>query len=94
MVLTGKSLRFRVEDDGPGIPEAQREEAMRAFSRLDEARNQDSGGGVGLGLSIAEDVARAHGGVLRLDASAALGGLQADIVLPVDGKGIRSDHQS
>ena len=87
VALTQKSLRFRVEDDGPGIPAALREEAMRAFSRLDEARNQDAGGGVGLGLSIAEDIARAHGGVLRLDQSDRLGGLQADIVLPVNVRG-------
>ncbi|NRB04989.1 MAG: HAMP domain-containing protein [Rhodobacteraceae bacterium] len=79
--LTGRSLRFRVEDDGPGIPADQREEATRVFTRLDAARNQDQGSGVGLGLSIAVDVARAHGGVLRLDESARLGGLCADIVI-------------
>ncbi|WP_137700283.1 ATP-binding protein [Marimonas lutisalis] len=79
--LTDKSLRIRVEDDGPGIPTDQREEAMRPFTRLDEARNQNSGSGVGLGLSIAVDVARAHGGVLRLGQSDTLGGLRADIVI-------------
>ncbi len=72
---------FTVEDDGPGIPEPQREEAMRAFTRLDHARNQDAGGGVGLGLSIARDVARQHGGTLRLGSSERLGGLRADLVL-------------
>ncbi|MEZ5714888.1 MAG: ATP-binding protein [Paracoccaceae bacterium] len=79
--LTDKSLRIRVEDDGPGIPPERREEAMRPFTRLDEARNQNKGSGVGLGLSIAVDVARAHGGVLRLGESEALGGLRADIVI-------------
>jgi two-component system osmolarity sensor histidine kinase EnvZ len=80
VVLTDKSLRLRVEDDGPGIPEAQRAEALRPFTRLDAARNQDVAG-VGLGLAIATDIARAHGGVLRLGVSERLGGLQADIVI-------------
>ncbi|WP_261368225.1 ATP-binding protein [Pseudosulfitobacter koreensis] len=81
VVLTEKSLRFRVEDDGPGIPEDRRADAQRPFTRLDPARNQDKGGGVGLGLAIATDIARAHGGVLRLGKSERLGGLQADIVI-------------
>ncbi len=81
VMLSEKSLRIRVEDDGPGIPEDQRTEAMRPFSRLDPARNQNKGGGVGLGLAIANDIARAHGGVLRLGSSPQLGGLQADIVM-------------
>ena len=74
--LTEKSLRIRVEDDGPGIPPERREEAMRPFARLDAARNQNAGSGVGLGLSIAVDVARAHGGVLRLGESRHHGGTQ------------------
>ncbi|MFD2741132.1 ATP-binding protein [Sulfitobacter aestuarii] len=81
VLLTDKTLRVRVEDDGPGIPEARRSEAMRPFSRLDPARNQDRGGSVGLGLAIATDIARAHGGVLRLGESTRLGGLRADIVV-------------
>ncbi|MCO6381772.1 MAG: two-component sensor histidine kinase [Vannielia sp.] len=79
--LGERMVRFTVEDDGPGIPEARREEAMRAFTRLDAARNQDAGGGVGLGLAIALDVARSHGGTLRLGDSEALGGLKAELVL-------------
>ena len=81
VMLSDKSLRIRVEDDGPGIPADRRDEAMRPFARLDQARNQNAGSGVGLGLAIANDIARAHGGVLRLGASHRLGGLQADIVL-------------
>lgn len=81
VTLTDKSLRIRVEDDGPGIPANRREEAMRPFARLDTARNQNKGSGVGLGLAIATDIARAHGGVLRLGTSDRLGGLQADIVM-------------
>lgn len=78
-----RSVIIRVEDNGPGIPEDQREEALKPFNRLEPARNQDKGSGVGLGLSIAADAARAHGGVLRLEKSEALGGLQADIVIAI-----------
>ncbi|WP_436399409.1 ATP-binding protein [Roseobacter sp. S98] len=81
VMLSDKALRIRVEDDGPGIPADRREEATRPFTRLDPARNQDQGGGVGLGLAIATDIARAHGGVLRLGSSQRMGGLQADIVI-------------
>ena len=81
MAMTEKSLRFRVEDDGPGIAEDKRSEAVKPFARLDPARNQNQGSGVGLGLAIASDIARAHGGVLRLGHSDRLGGLQADIVI-------------
>lgn len=81
VVLTEKSLRIRVEDDGPGIPADRREEALRPFARLEPARNQNRGSGVGLGLAITTDIARTHGGVLRLGTSDRLGGLQADIVL-------------
>lgn len=72
--------RFRIEDDGPGIPPDRREEALRPFARLDRARNQNRGSGVGLGLAIAADIARSHGGRLELGSSP-LGGLRADLVL-------------
>ena len=81
MLLTDKSLRIRVEDDGPGIPKERREEAVKPFVRLDTARNQNLGSGVGLGLSIATDIARAHGGMLRLGESERLGGLRAELVI-------------
>lgn len=74
-------VRFTVEDDGPGIPEARRAEAMTPFGRLDAARDPNRGGGVGLGLSIASDIARSHGGELRLGQSERLGGLKAELVL-------------
>ncbi|RGP36863.1 ATP-binding protein [Pseudotabrizicola alkalilacus] len=76
-----RSLRFTVEDNGPGIPEAQREAAMAPFTRLGTARDPNRGGGVGLGLSIAADVARSHGGRLVLGRSEALGGLRAELIL-------------
>ena len=79
--VTDRSVRFTVEDDGPGIPAEQRDEATRPFVRLDPARNQNKGSGVGLGLSIVSDIARTHGGMLRLGDSERLGGLKADLVL-------------
>lgn len=69
----------RVEDNGPGIPEDKREDAIKPFARLDAARNQNKVSGVGLGLAITADVARAHGGKLTLDDSPTLGGLRAEI---------------
>ena len=81
VAVSDKFLRIRVEDDGPGIPEGDREEALKPFARLEPGRNQNKGTGVGLGLSIAADVARTHGGVLRLGDSERLGGLCADIVI-------------
>lgn len=77
-----RSVRFRIEDNGPGIPAEMRGEAVKPFSRLDPARNQNKGSGVGLGLAIVTDIARAHGGSLRLDQSPEMGGLMADLVLP------------
>ncbi|WP_298847982.1 ATP-binding protein [uncultured Ruegeria sp.] len=81
LFLNAKSMRIRVEDDGPGIPADQRTEAVKPFTRLDPARNQNLGSGVGLGLAIVADIARAHGGTLRLAKSERLGGLCADIII-------------
>ncbi len=78
----GEQIEITVDDDGPGIPAHLREEAFRPFRRLDEARNQDDGGGVGLGLSIARDLARAHGGDIVLSESP-MGGLRARLTLPL-----------
>lgn len=77
----GRSVEIFVDDDGPGIPPERREEAFRPFHRLDQGRNLKAGG-VGLGLAIARDIARAHGGDLTLDSSV-MGGLRAAIRLPV-----------
>jgi two-component system, OmpR family, osmolarity sensor histidine kinase EnvZ len=74
-------VEIAVEDNGPGIPDARREEAFRPFHRLDQGRNLQSGGS-GLGLAIARDIARAHGGDIVLGESA-MGGLKATVRLPV-----------
>ncbi len=78
---TERTLHIAVEDNGPGIPAARRAEALRPFTRLDPARNQNAGQGVGLGLAIAADIARSHGGELRLGDSERLGGLKAELLL-------------
>ena len=80
--LTRRVLEFTVEDDGPGIAEDVRESVLRPFTRLDEARNQNQASGVGLGLSIAQDITRSHGGSLHLDDSPRLGGLSVTVTLP------------
>ena len=77
--LDGGGVDIHVDDDGPGIPEALYEEAFKPFSRLDEARNQNVKG-VGLGLAIARDVARSHGGDVTLSKSL-MGGLRATMRL-------------
>lgn len=81
LTLGDRALVFVIEDDGPGIPDDQRDDAIRPFVRLDPSRNQDRGTGVGLGLAIVSDVARNHGGMLRLGKSEALGGLKAELVI-------------
>lgn len=82
VTLGPRSLRIGVEDDGPGIPDDAIETAMRPFTQLDSSRNRNSGQGAGLGLAIAADVARGHGGQLRLGRGSRLGGLRAEIVIP------------
>ncbi len=69
-----------IDDDGPGIPPAERDRVFRPFIRLDASRNPSTGG-IGLGLTIARDVARSHGGDVRLETSPH-GGLRARVHLP------------
>lgn len=74
----GQAIVVLVEDDGPGIPPLQREEALRSGGRLDTNKP-----GTGLGLAIAQDLLQAYGGLLDLDASPDLGGLRASCTIPV-----------
>lgn len=74
------AIDIMIDDDGPGISAEKREEMFRPFTRMDESRNQATGG-VGLGLTIARDIARFHGGDVTLEQSP-LGGLRARVWLP------------
>lgn len=82
MTVHKQRVDLTVEDDGPGIPEAQREDVFKPFFRGEPSRNVRTGG-TGLGLSIALDVARVHGGDISLGESADLGGLKAEVRLPL-----------
>ena len=75
------TVEITIDDDGPGIPPEKYEEVFRPFYRLDSSRNVDTGG-AGLGLTIARDVARAHGGDVAL-APSPLGGLRVIVRIPV-----------
>lgn len=76
-----KKLMIAIEDDGPGIPKDKREDVFKAFYRLENSRNKETGG-VGLGLSIAKDVITSHGGTIELDDSS-LGGLKVLVSIPL-----------
>jgi two-component system osmolarity sensor histidine kinase EnvZ len=73
-------IEILIDDDGPGIPPERRAEVFRPFIRLDSSRNQATGG-VGLGLAIARDGIRRHGGYVVLGDSP-LGGLRIRVYLP------------
>src|SRR5262249_51434211 len=85
ITITGHSdhryMTITVDDDGPGIPADRRDDVFKPFMRLDDARNQDEGN-TGLGLAIARDIARSHGGDITLGDSP-LGGLRATVRVPV-----------
>ena len=78
---TATMVEVQIDDDGPGIPKHMRDEVFKPFKRLEESRNQETGG-VGLGLSIAQDVVRAHGGDIVLSDSS-MGGLCVLVHLPL-----------
>ena len=75
------NLVIKVEDDGPGIPENEYENVFKPFYKIDKGR-ADSKSSVGLGLSIASDIIRSHGGNIKLSKSS-LNGLEVKIFLPV-----------
>lgn len=74
-------VEILIDDNGPGIPPAQRDRALQPFKRLDDARGPDAAG-AGLGLSIVQDIVLRHGGELSLG-DAPLGGLRVRIRLPL-----------
>ena len=76
-------LLIHIEDNGPGIPSSKLEEVVKPFVRLDNSRNLNKPHGVGLGLSIASDLIKIHGGNLYLKKSKDLGGLKASLTLPL-----------
>lgn len=76
-----KKIAIFVDDNGPGIPKDKRDDVFKAFYRLEESRNKETGG-IGLGLSITKDIVMAHGGKIFLDDSP-LGGLRVIIDLPL-----------
>ncbi|WP_175562563.1 ATP-binding protein [Muricoccus roseus] len=76
----GGQIHLRVEDDGPGIPEESQEAVFQPFRRLEASRNRETGG-VGLGLPIARNILRAHGGDVTLR-NRPEGGLCAEVTLP------------
>lgn len=80
-VDTADQIEVIIEDDGPGIPDSKKADAMRPFVRLDNARGRDTGG-TGLGLSIAQTAIENHGGQMFLENSD-LGGLRVRVVLPI-----------
>jgi two-component system OmpR family sensor kinase len=81
----GSAVEIVVEDDGPGIPEAERERIFEPFYRLDRSRDRATGG-FGLGLSIARKAVEVHGGTIRVE-EATMGGARLVIVLPAHGPG-------
>ena len=84
IVRDDAGLRVEIEDEGPGIPEADLERVFEPFVRLEASRSRDTGG-TGLGLAIARTIVRGHGGDIRLENREG-GGLRATVALPgVDG---------
>ncbi|MBB1487608.1 ATP-binding protein [Oceanospirillum sediminis] len=79
---SGRHVIIAVDDDGPGIPESDRERVLEPFERLDRSRNRSSGG-YGLGLSICREIALLHKGRLEISDSD-LGGARIMLVLPAD----------
>ena len=70
-----------VDDDGPGIPPAERDAMFEPFSRLEQSRNRTTGG-AGLGLAIVRTLVEAHGGAVEI-ADAPSGGARVVLMLPV-----------
>jgi signal transduction histidine kinase len=72
LIETTAGVQLTIDDDGPGIPEPDRERILQRFVRLDDARNRDAGGS-GLGLAIVAELVAAHDGTLHVESSPAGG---------------------
>lgn len=79
--VSGESLHINVEDDGPGVPEAELKDIFRPFYRVSTARDRQSGG-TGLGLAITENAVRQHNGTINA-AQSTHGGLKISFILPL-----------
>ncbi|MQP65265.1 HAMP domain-containing protein [Niveispirillum sp. SYP-B3756] len=86
IAVTGENVTVTIDDDGPGIPETEFDNVFRPFFRLEGSRSRDTGG-TGLGLSVANDIIRAHGGEIGL-ANRPEGGLRVTVVLPMAGDAV------
>ena len=82
MSVRDGSVHIIIDDDGPGIPAEKHNDVFRAFYRLDESRNTQTGG-VGLGLTVTRDIVLSHGGDIRLEDSP-MGGLRVHLQFPID----------
>jgi len=83
LIKSDKGSRYiAVHDDGKGIPEEERRAVFKAFTRLDDSRNRETGG-YGLGLAIVSRIAELHGGAVTADSSTELGGAQFTISWPM-----------
>ena len=80
LVKSENGITINVDDDGPGINKNERENVFKPFYKIDKSRG-DSKSSVGLGLSIASDIVRSHGGNIKLETSPK-NGLRAKIFLP------------
>jgi signal transduction histidine kinase len=89
LVLSAAGTAIEIEDDGPGISDAQKDSMLQPFVRGDSARNMDEAAGFGLGLSIANAIVLAHGGELSLQ-DRAPHGLRVRILLPAGVTNARS----
>ena len=70
-----------IDDDGPGIPDKEKERVLRPFYRLDKSRTSSSGS-VGLGLSIVQDIVNSHGGQIKLLNNPKGSGLRVNLIFP------------
>ena len=78
---SNNNLFMKIEDNGPGIPEKEYDNVFKPFYKINKGR-ADSKSSVGLGLSIASDIIRSHGGNIKLEKSK-MNGLEVRIFLPV-----------